>query len=120
MAQRDPYFLGHSSVEQQRLRQQAAELAGESAALFDEIGVAPGARVVEVGCGPQGWLELLSARVGPEGRVVGVHNREYLVGDRYFVLPPYPSVKRWRTRVMAQPGYVPIDAIGATFPPRRG
>ena len=31
-----------------------------------------GARVVEIGCGPHGCLELLSERVGPSGRVVGV------------------------------------------------
>jgi protein-L-isoaspartate O-methyltransferase len=71
-AERDHYFLGHASVEQQRLRQQAEELAHESAWLFDQIGVRPGARVVEIGCGPQGCLELLSQRVGPEGSVVGV------------------------------------------------
>jgi SAM-dependent methyltransferase len=70
--ERDQYFLGHASEEQQRLQQQAHELAGESEWLFDQIGVAPGARVVEIGCGPQGCLELLSERVGPDGSVVGV------------------------------------------------
>ncbi len=70
--ERDQYFLGHASVEQQRLRQQAEELGGESAWLFDQIGLRPGARVIEIGCGPQGCLELLSERVGPEGSVVGV------------------------------------------------
>ena len=69
---RDQYFLGHASAEQQRLRQQAEELAEESAWLFDRIGIRPGARVVEVGCGPQGCLELLSERVGVEGSVVGI------------------------------------------------
>ena len=28
--------------------------------------------MIEIGCGPQGCLELLSERVGPEGSVVGV------------------------------------------------
>ncbi len=69
---RDQYFLGHASAEQQRLRQQAEELAEESAWLFDRIGIRPGAHVVEVGCGPQGCLELLSERVGVEGSVVGI------------------------------------------------
>ena len=32
-------FLGHSSVEQTRLQQQARELADESARLFDQIGL---------------------------------------------------------------------------------
>ena len=66
------YFLGHSSVEQRRLQQQAGELAEESARLFDQIGVAQGWRVVEIGCGPQGCLELLSNRVGLTGSVIGV------------------------------------------------
>jgi ubiquinone/menaquinone biosynthesis C-methylase UbiE len=71
-AERDQYFLGHTSAEQERLQQQAAELAGESAWLFDQIGLSPGSRAVEIGCGPQGCLKLLSERVGPEGSVVGV------------------------------------------------
>jgi ubiquinone/menaquinone biosynthesis C-methylase UbiE len=68
----DQYFLGHSSVEQRRLQLQAEELAEESGRLFDQIGVASGSRVVEIGCGPQGCLELLSSRVGPAGSVVGI------------------------------------------------
>jgi ubiquinone/menaquinone biosynthesis C-methylase UbiE len=70
--ERDQYFLGHASVEQQRLRQQAQELAEESTWLFDQLGLPPGARVIEIGCGPQGCLELLADRVGPSGSVVGV------------------------------------------------
>ena len=77
---RDQYFLGHASAEQQRLRQQAEELAEESAWLFDRIGIRPGARVVEVGCGPQGCLELLSERVGVEGSVVGIEISDEAVG----------------------------------------
>jgi len=72
LAHDDQCFLGHSPVEQRRLQQQAEELAEESARLFDQIGVAPGPRVVEIGCGPQGCLELLSSRVGPAGSVVGI------------------------------------------------
>ena len=75
----DPYFLGHSSVEQKRLQQQAEELAEESAQLLDRIGLAQGSRVVEIGCGPQGCLELLSNRVGPTGSVVGVELSDHAV-----------------------------------------
>jgi SAM-dependent methyltransferase len=75
----DPYFLGHSQVEQRRLQQQAEELAEDSARLLDQIGIAPGARVVEIGCGPQGCLELLSSRVGPTGTVVGIELSEHAV-----------------------------------------
>lgn len=79
MAHDDQYFLGHSSVEQRRLQQQAGELAEESARLFDQIGLAQGSRAVEIGCGPQGCLELLSSRVGPTGSVVGVELSDHAV-----------------------------------------
>src|SRR5690348_14138525 len=79
MAPNDQYFLGHSSVEQKRLQQQAGELAEESARLFDQIGLKPGSRAVEIGCGPQGCLELLSSRVGPAGSVVGIELSEEAV-----------------------------------------
>jgi len=79
MAHHDSYFLGHSSVEQRRLQLQARELADESAWLFDQIGLAQGSRAVEIGCGPQGCLELLSSRVGPTGSVVGVELSDHAV-----------------------------------------
>jgi len=72
MTEPDQYVLGYRAAEQQRLQRQAQELAHESSWLFDRIGVADGARVVEIGCGPRGCLDLLAARVGPSGRVVGV------------------------------------------------
>ncbi len=72
MAPDDEYLLGYRHAEQERLRLQAQQLASESEWLFDHVGVGAGARVVEIGCGPEGCLGLLSARVGDEGRVVGV------------------------------------------------
>jgi ubiquinone/menaquinone biosynthesis C-methylase UbiE len=68
----DTYLLGHRPLEQDRLQQQAEFLVDEANALFDQIGIAPGDRVVEIGCGPRGCLELLAERVGPDGAVVGV------------------------------------------------
>src|SRR5271155_2177294 len=72
MTQRDKYFLGHSSAEQERLQRQAQELAPYTNQLFDRIDVVEGSRAIEVGCGPLGCLEILSQRVGPNGSVVGV------------------------------------------------
>jgi SAM-dependent methyltransferase len=72
MAHADEYFLGYRQVEQARLQRQAEELADEARWLLDRIGIRPGARVVEIGCGPRGCLDLLSERVGPGGSVVGV------------------------------------------------
>ncbi len=31
-----------------------------------------GSRVVDLGCAPGGWLQLIAAEIGPEGRIVGV------------------------------------------------
>jgi SAM-dependent methyltransferase len=76
VAEVDQYFLGYRQAEQERLQRQALELAPEAEWLFDQIGVQAGARVVEIGCGPQGCLELLSQRVGPTGSVVGVERSE--------------------------------------------
>ena len=72
MSAPDQYVLGYRQAEQERLQQQAKQLAHESSWLFDQVGLAAGAQVVEIGCGPSGCLELLSERVGPSGRVVGV------------------------------------------------
>jgi len=80
MTEPDQYFLGYREAEQARLQRQAQELAHEARALFDRIGIPLGARVVEIGCGPQGCLDLLAERVGPSGRVVGVERSEDAVG----------------------------------------
>jgi len=72
MTRSDQYVLGYRQAEQERLQQQAQQLAHESSWLFDQIPIARGAQVVEIGCGPHGCLDLLSTRVGPAGRVVGV------------------------------------------------
>src|SRR5436305_2799644 len=76
MTERDQYFLGYRRAEQERLQRQAEQLAHEAAWLLDQIGLPGGARVVEIGCGPRGCLDLLSERVGPSGSVVGVERSE--------------------------------------------
>jgi ubiquinone/menaquinone biosynthesis C-methylase UbiE len=72
MATGDRYVLGYRQAEQERLQRQAEQLGHESARLFDEIGISQGARVLEMGCGPRGCLDLLSTRVGASGRVIGI------------------------------------------------
>lgn len=86
MNKSDPYFLGYRQAEQERLERQALELAHESSWLFDQIGVRKGSRVVEIGCGPRGCLDLLSARVGANGKVIGVErSAEQVERARKFV-----------------------------------
>jgi SAM-dependent methyltransferase len=76
MAQADQYVLGYRHAEQERLQQQALQLAAESERLFDQIGIGPGARIVEIGCGPRGCLDLLANRAGPTGQVIGLERSE--------------------------------------------
>src|SRR5215475_8899431 len=68
----EQYLLGHSAAEEERLRQQADELAANSRWLLDQVGIQTGGRAIDVGCGPRGILDLLADRVGPRGSVVGL------------------------------------------------
>jgi SAM-dependent methyltransferase len=66
------YALGSSPGESARLQRQAEELAADSAALLDRVGLRPGQSAIDLGCGPRGILDLLAERVTPAGRVVGL------------------------------------------------
>ncbi len=66
------YALGSNIAESARLQRQADELAPDSSALLDRVGLRPGDSAVDLGCGPRGILELLFERVSPGGRVVGL------------------------------------------------
>jgi ubiquinone/menaquinone biosynthesis C-methylase UbiE len=66
------YPLGSSLGESARLQRQAEELAADSAALLDRVGLQPGLSAIDLGCGPRGILDMLAARVAPAGRVVGL------------------------------------------------
>jgi hypothetical protein len=69
----DVYLLGHAATEDQRLVRQAQELANESSWLFDQIDLPVGARAIDLGCGPRGVLDQLSARVAREDVLVISH-----------------------------------------------
>jgi ubiquinone/menaquinone biosynthesis C-methylase UbiE len=66
------YALGCSPGESARLQRQADELAADSAALLDRVGLRPGQSAIDLGCGPRGILDMLAERVSPAGRVVGL------------------------------------------------
>ena len=66
------YPLGSSAGESARLQRQADELAPDSTALLDRVGLRPGQSAIDLGCGPRGVLDLLAGRVTPGGRVVGL------------------------------------------------
>ena len=68
----DVYALGLDQAETARLQRQSDELRADSAALLSQVGLGPGQAAIDVGCGPSGIIELLSERVTPGGRVVGL------------------------------------------------
>ena len=66
------YVLGHATGELDRLIRQAAFFGDLTAHTLKVAGLAPGMRVLDVGCGA-GDVSLLAASiVGPSGRVTGV------------------------------------------------
>jgi ubiquinone/menaquinone biosynthesis C-methylase UbiE len=79
MPQPDPYLLGRAEPETARLRRQIDNLAADSEAQLETIGIVPGERVVDLGCGPGGVLHLLARRVGPDGSVLGVERSPHFV-----------------------------------------
>ena len=68
---------GHYPIERrageiERLHIQGQAMALDAAIMLDQIGVGPGWRCLDLGCGPGGIIDLLSARAGQTGRVVGL------------------------------------------------
>jgi ubiquinone/menaquinone biosynthesis C-methylase UbiE len=66
------YALGSNPAESARLQRQSDELRPQTAELLARIGLEPGQSAVDLGCGPSGILDLLSAAVSPGGRVLGL------------------------------------------------
>ena len=69
---RADYSLGVDDAERARLLAQCATHRAEAGLLLDRIGVRPGDRALDLGCGPLGVLDLLAERVGAGGHVVGL------------------------------------------------
>lgn len=67
-----PYPLGHSDRELERLSIQARDLAAHTTVLFRRAGISPGHRVLDIGCGPGDVSFIAADLVGPQGRVVGL------------------------------------------------
>jgi 2-polyprenyl-3-methyl-5-hydroxy-6-metoxy-1,4-benzoquinol methylase len=68
----DHYPLESGQDEIARLRVQAESLAGETAVMLDRIGLDKGTSCLDLGCGAGSIVDLLAARTGPGGRVVGI------------------------------------------------
>lgn len=66
------YVLGHADAELQRLAEQSAFYADLTEDAFRRAGVAPGMRVLDVGCGAGDVSLLAAAMTGPTGAVLGI------------------------------------------------
>ena len=63
---------GRSPHEARRLRAQSRLWGQSTGRLLDRVGLAPGMRCLDAGCGSGETMRLLAQRVGPSGRVTGL------------------------------------------------
>ena len=66
------YALGYTKAESERLIRQAAQLAPLTERFFQDAGIGPGQRVLDLGSGMGDVAMLVARLVGPSGSVVGV------------------------------------------------
>ena len=66
------YALERTPEEYERLRVQARTWEAATGRLLDQVGLAPGARCLDAGCGPGETMRVMAQRVGPGGRVLGL------------------------------------------------
>ncbi len=105
----ETYVLGHSDPELERLERQASLFAAETEDVLRRAGLAPGMRVLDIGCGV-GDVSMIAARiVGPSGETVGIdrsseaiamaarraaaaglEQAKFAVGDIHDVIPDEP------------------------------
>jgi SAM-dependent methyltransferase len=73
------YLLGAEEFERSRLLLQAEIHRPQAEGLLGRLNVPAGGRALDLGCGPLGVLDLLSAAVGPSGRAIGIDNEPKMV-----------------------------------------
>ena len=66
------YVLDGSDEDLQRLLKLAEVSAESTRTALHKVGMEPGWRVIDCGCGPLGALAVMAEMVGPEGEVVGI------------------------------------------------
>ena len=87
------YPLKHRAGEIERLHTQARAMAPMTLAMLDGISVQPGWSCLDIGCGPGGITPLLSERVGPDGRVVGLDRDTAFLAHARAGAPPNVEFK---------------------------
>ncbi|MGY1830213.1 class I SAM-dependent methyltransferase [Geodermatophilus sp. SYSU D01180] len=107
------YVLGDTDPELARLDVLARLYAPATAAWLDGAGLAPGASVVDLGCGPGVAALAAAERVGPTGRVVGVDasDRHLAVARRRAAEAGSAHVEFVRADVTTWSPDAPVDAV---------
>jgi SAM-dependent methyltransferase len=98
--------------EQRRLDRQGELFAPLAAWTLDALGIGPGNRVLEIGCGGGGLLAEVATRVGPTGSVVGVDRDAALLATARERVAPWPRVEIiWADAVNYRPDDAGFDAV---------
>ena len=110
------YPIEDRAGEIERLLVQSRAWAPDTVAMLDRFGPMRGWRCIDIGCGPGGITDLLGARVGPTGRVIGLDrnaaflefarknapaNVEFRLGDAYSANLPAASFDLVHLRFIA-------------------
>jgi ubiquinone/menaquinone biosynthesis C-methylase UbiE len=95
------YAMGSTDHERMRLMRQGAILRGFLARAFRAAGIAPGMRVLDLGCGVGDVAMLAADLVGPDGSVVGIDRDAASVA--------------WASKRVAEAGYKNIRFQVAEF-----
>jgi ubiquinone/menaquinone biosynthesis C-methylase UbiE len=105
------YSLGTDDPEINRLDVQATWLEGATRMLLRAAGIAPGMRVLDLGCG-LGHVSFLAAELtGPEGRVVGLDSSARLLEIAASRASSFPQVTFVEGDVRTWRGDEPFDAV---------
>lgn len=89
------YSLGATDAEHRRLIDLASHEESRVIDACRKAGIAAGATVLDLGCGPLGGLAALSGVVGAEGTVIGIDASAGALEKARSILPPsrYPAVR---------------------------
>lgn len=111
------YALGYARSEHERLIRQATRIAPYTERLFQEAGIGPGQRVLDLGSGLGDVSMLLARIVGPKGEVVGIERDANSIARANSRVREagFVNVRFLQTDVTRLPGGEPFDAAVGRF-----